>query len=111
MTQSTSSEVRSPALQGLASLAWLLERIERDARPDPAQYQTLVSRVREQLQQQPMCPQLAALLDRFPATADIYENLRYEHAGLCRAPLERSVGTERQAHAILARVARGLPRD
>ena len=111
MSQSPSSAVGAvalaPQLQGLAALAWLLERIESGGqRPDPAQYRLLVRRIAEQLEQLTMQPQLGAVLDRFPATADLYENLRYEWAGLCRAPLARSVGSERQARQVLQRVAR-----
>ena len=91
-------------------LAALLERIEHDARgPDPEQYRLLVARVREQLEALPMDAALDALLRGFPATAEIYENLRYAWAGLCRAPLARSVGTEREARELIARSGREPP--
>lgn len=96
-----------PQLHALASLAALLERIEqRKGRPDPDQYRLLVQRIRDQLERHSMDLALGGLLDAFPATAAIYENLRYDWAGLCRAPLERSVGTERLAREALRRAAR-----
>lgn len=114
MPQPAASPVRAQPLpqrlQGLGMLAALLERVERDARrPDPDQYRLLVERIRAELDQQPMEPMLGALLDDFPATAAIYENLRYEWAGLCRAPLAKSVGSERQARELIARVRRDTP--
>ncbi len=97
-----------PQLHGLAALASLLERLEREsAQPDPSQYRLLVQRIRDELERQSMDPALDGLLAAFPATAEIYENLRYDCAGLCRTPLERSVGSERQARELLRRVARG----
>lgn len=96
-----------PQLHALATLASLLERIERGrARPDPDQYRLLVQRIGAELEQHARQPELGALLDAFPATAAIYENLRYDWAGLCRAPLERSVGSERLARDALRRAAR-----
>ncbi len=114
MSQSAVSSVRAqvlPArLRDLAMLAALLERIERDARrPDPEQYRLLVARIREQLRCLPMDAALDAMLGGFPATAEIYENLRYELAGLCRAPLAHSVGTERAARELIARIGREPP--
>ncbi len=114
MSQSAVSSVRAqvlPArLRDLAMLAALLERIERDARrPDPEQYRLLVARIREQLRCLPMDAALDAMLAGFPATAEIYENLRYELAGLCRAPLAHSVGTERAARELIARIGREPP--
>jgi hypothetical protein len=114
MSQSAVFSVRAQALparlRDLAVLAALLERIERDARrPDPEQYRQLVDRIRAQLQALPMDAALDAMLAGFPATAEIYENLRYELAGLCRAPLAHSVGTERAARDLLSRVGREPP--
>ncbi len=95
-----------PQLHGLAALASLLERIEQGkARPDASQYRLLVERIREQLDQLPMEPALSALLDAFPAAAEVYENLRYDRAGLCRTALDRSVASERLARDALRRAA------
>ena len=49
---------------------------------------------------------LPGLLDHFPAAAEVYENLQYAHAGLCRAPLEMSLQSELAARELLARVSR-----
>ncbi len=49
-----------------------------------------------------------ALLDAFPAAAEVYENLRYDRAGLCRTALDRSVASERLARDALRRAARSV---
>ena len=47
---------------------------------------------------------LQKLLDTFPAAAMVYENRHYCHAGLCRAPLDLMVRSERQTQALLSRL-------
>ena len=49
---------------------------------------------------------LQAILSAYPATGELFENLHYGHSGLSRAPLERSVSSERLARQVLARVAK-----
>jgi len=44
---------------------------------------------------------LDALLTAAPATAALYENLNYVHAGLCRAPLEAALNGELAAGAAI----------
>jgi hypothetical protein len=51
---------------------------------------------------------LRKLLDVFPAASQLYENLNYESAGLCRSPLDASLNAERAARSVLDR-ARHLP--
>ncbi len=101
--------VRLPAtLNQLASLAALLEKLEQGASaPDPGQYQRLVVSILAELQRQAADPALTALLECFPATAELYENANYQAAGLCRAPLERSVQTEQTTRELLQHLARG----
>jgi len=41
------------------------------------------------------------VLDSFPAVAELYENLHYEHAGLCRSVLETSLAAELAARAAI----------
>lgn len=103
-----SRRVTLPArLQTLAVTAALLERLERQPRTASAeQYQAVVRQVAELLAAAEPDMFLQALLDHFPATAEIYENLRYEHAGLCRSPFDAALQAEMQAMSILTAVAR-----
>ena len=87
-------------------LAQLLERLENSAAPLSAdQYRSVVRHLADELVNVDPGPELDAVLTSFPAAAELYENLRYKQAGLCRSPLERSLNTEQQARSVLARVA------
>ena len=100
--------VRLPAtLTNLASLAAMLEKLERATlAPDPSQYRRLVAGVSAELQRQAADPALPELLEHFPAAAEIYENMRYELAGLCLSPLDRSIQTEQAARLTLQALMR-----
>jgi hypothetical protein len=106
MTQTGDTQVRVvqlPAtLSNLANLAALLERVERSPRaPDPAQYRQLIAHVQGELRRTEAVPELKGLLACFPATAELYENMRYDHAGLCLSPLEQAINTEQTARTTL----------
>ena len=89
-------------------LAQLLERLERSPQPVAAgQYRSVVHHLAEEFQELQSHQGLSALLDAFPAAAELYENLNYRHAGLCRSPLERSLDAELQARQLIQRVRRG----
>ncbi len=93
-------------LQTVAALARLLEQLDRSAeRVDPGQYRGVALRLAELLLQATPGPLLDRLLGAFPSAAEVYENVRYEHAGLCRAPLETALNTEMQARAAIDRAA------
>ncbi|EGJ12319.1 MULTISPECIES: hypothetical protein [Rubrivivax] len=100
--------VRLPArLHTLAAMAALLERLERQPRSASAgQYRGVVQQVRELLAEAEGDEALPALLAIAPATAELYENLHYEHAGLCRSPLEDALNAELAASAAIT-AARG----
>lgn len=100
--------VQLPAtLQNLANLSGLLERIERGQRaPNPAQYRQLVDHIVGELKLRSTDIALPELLACFPATAELYENLRYDVAGLCLSPLEQSVATEQAARQLLQTLSR-----
>lgn len=90
----------------IAMLAALLQRLEASkVAIDAGQYRTVVQRLSQALADAPSDARLHALLDAHPAAAELYENLRYEHAGLCRAPLERSMTTEARAREAIERAA------
>lgn len=92
-------------LQPLAVLAMLLERMDRQVRPEAAaQYRALAAQMARLLADTKADEDLDKLLAAFPATAAVYENLRYEHAGLCRSPLERSLNSELAATALIDRL-------
>jgi hypothetical protein len=46
------------------------------------------------------------VLGAHPAAAELYENLQYEHAGLCRSPLEAALNAELLAGAAIQRAMR-----
>jgi hypothetical protein len=94
-------------LRTLAVTAALLEKLERTRRGASAdQYLTVARQLNALLADAEPDPYLDALLDHFPATAELYENLRYEHAGLCRSPFDGSLHAEMAAMSALAKAAR-----
>jgi len=94
-------------LETLIALARLLERIESSPVVVGAdQYRALVVQIKAALAAPVPGPAREAILRAHPATAEIYENMNYEVAGLSRSPLERSVGTEMLATQLIHRVAR-----
>jgi hypothetical protein len=90
--------IRTPAPANLAvafMLSELLERLERSRRPFAAeQYRSVVRH-----------------LDTHPAAAELYENLHYRHAGLCRSPLDAALAAELEARRIIDRVKRQSLQD
>ncbi|WP_241517030.1 hypothetical protein [Roseateles puraquae] len=92
-------------LLSLVRLAHLLQGVEHQT-VDPHQYRLLVEKLSAELREHQAHPALATVLDHFPAAAELYENLQYAHAGLCRAPLEASLQSELAARELLARVSR-----
>jgi nitroreductase len=105
------SHIPLPAtLHDLAAMAMLLERLERQPRKASAeQYRDVVQRVGELLVDAEPGDALNALLAVAPATAEIYENQQYAHAGLVRSPLDASLAAENAAVAAIARARRTAP--
>lgn len=100
------SEVRFH-LHNVVALADLLECVETGtAQASASGYRLLVQRLRVALSKDLPADALLAILDRYPGTSEVYENMHYEHSGLFRAPLERSVSSEMIATRILRDVAR-----
>ncbi|MEN9892432.1 MAG: hypothetical protein RLY78_2727, partial [Pseudomonadota bacterium] len=92
-------------LKALAELATLLEKLEREPGSASAdQYRHVVERTRAQLQTTERDEALERLLRVRPALAELYENLHYAQAGLCRAPLEPALHAELAASALLRRL-------
>ncbi len=95
---------RQAGLQSLRALAALLERLEGLPRQaSAAQYLRVARQVVALLQQAEPGDDLDALLAAAPATAELYENLRYAQAGLCRTPLDDALQAELAATALIGR--------
>jgi len=100
--------LRLPAsLHVLAAMAALLERLEREPRQaSAAQYRGVAQQVSQLLAEAEPGAMLDALLAVAPATTELYENLQYTHAGLCRSPLEAGLNAELAASAAITRAGR-----
>ncbi len=88
-------------------LAELLERLEHSAIPvGPEQYRSVALHLVNELNAVESDPALHALLDSHPAAAELYENVNYQYAGLCRSPLDFALGAEQQARQAIERAMR-----
>ena len=107
----TSHSTQSPARLAVAVLlSQLLERLDRSTEPVGAeQYLSVVRHLKEEFDELGTENTLSALLDAYPSAAELYENLNYQHAGLCRSPLERSLDAELLAREVIERARRGGP--
>ena len=93
-------------LENLAMLAGVFERVERSGTAvDAQQYLVLVDRLKASLAADLPTQGLDAVLAAHPAAAELYENLHYAHAGLCRSPLESAVAAETATRDVLTRLA------
>jgi hypothetical protein len=88
------------------TLAHVLEQLERSSSVGAEQYRSVVRRLADELASVPADAVLQAVLDAHPAAAEVYENLNYQHAGLCRSPLERATKAEMLAKDFIAKAAR-----
>jgi hypothetical protein len=87
------------------TLAHVLQKLEASATPvAPGQYRSVVSRLSDELARLPMDDDLQAVLNTFPAAGELYENLNYQHAGLCRSPLDRALAAEVKARELIRKV-------
>lgn len=103
----TSSVRLPPHLTAVFTLARLLQRLELSTTPvDAGQYRSVAERLAQALEAVPADEALSAVLQSHPAAAELYENLHYRHAGLCRAPLELAVEAEQHTRALLGRLGR-----
>ena len=94
-------------LQTLAAMASLLQRLDANPRSASAQqYRDVALQVQRLLDEAEPGALLDALLTAYPSAAEVYENLNYAQAGLCRSALEPALDAELAATALLARVAR-----
>lgn len=88
--------------QNMVLLARILERLEHSARGvDAAQYRSVVNHLASELAVAPHDAGLDALLQACPSAAQLYENIHYQHAGLCRAALDVAMAAEGAARAAI----------
>jgi len=108
MNAKVTPSLQIPApLTVVVTLARLLQRLEASpVATSAAQYRVVVQRLADALRDAEPGAALEAVLSAFPAAAQVYENLNYQHAGLCRSPLEAALNAELAARALLQRVAR-----
>ena len=93
--------------RNLVALVQVLRRLERSSAPfDAGQYRSVVERIQAELLSHPGDASLEALLAAVPELAELYENLNYEHAGLCRSPLDAAVSAEQEARKVIAAAGR-----
>jgi ferritin-like metal-binding protein YciE len=94
--------MNTTASKNLVMLARMLERLDRSEEAvDPQQYRGVVQHLSEVLRTVQDDAALETVLSASPATAELYENLQYEHAGLCRSPLEAGLNAELAARAAI----------
>jgi hypothetical protein len=89
-------------------LAELLERLEHSKESVGAeQYRSVVLHLVNELGDVEQGSGLKAILDTHPAAAELYENVNYQYAGLCRSALDASLASEKQAKEAIARASSG----
>ena len=100
-TQPSSSKMNLAVTHVLAAL---LERLEHSDVPVGAeQYRSVVMHLVDEFNDVQSGTALAALLDDYPAAAELYENINYQAAGLCRSSLDLSLAAEEQAKLAIQR--------
>ena len=94
----------APELKPLAAMGLLLERLDRLPRSaTPTQYRDVVMKIQGMLEDAAPGSALEGVLHAFPAMAELYENLHYAHAGLCRSQQDAAVEAELAARALFAK--------
>lgn len=94
-----------PLPRSTVVLARLLEHLEASRQPvDAHQYRHVARRLAEALADPRVDASL--LLQACRPAAELYENLHYAQAGLCRAPLEAAMRAEAAARAAIAAARR-----
>jgi 2-methylisocitrate lyase-like PEP mutase family enzyme len=93
-------------------LAQLLEKLDHSAVPVGAeQYRSVVMHLVEEFRDVEQGAELARLLDAYPAASEVYENMNYQHAGLCRSALDSSLSAEMAAKKAIERAMRPAKPD
>jgi len=104
--KATSSQRSVSDLDVVHALARLLQRMEANpATMDAHQYRTVVEQLKKAFEKVEPGPGLQLVLEDAPAASEVYENLRYAHAGLVRSPLEKALNAELEARRIIDQAA------
>lgn len=100
----TKSQLPKTSLTVTHVLAELLERLEHSTQPVAAgQYRSVVLHLIDEFAEIEPGQGLRALLDTHPAASELYENVNYQHAGLCRSALDAATAAESQARQAISR--------
>jgi len=90
--------------KNLVLLARVLERLEHSAEGvDADQYRSVVNHLSSELAVAPQDAGLQAVLHACPSAGELYENLNYQHAGLCRATLDDQMASEAAARTAIGK--------
>jgi hypothetical protein len=93
--------------KNLVLLARVLERLEHSAEAvDAEQYRSVVNHLSSELAVAPQDAGLQAVLQACPSAAELYENINYQHAGLCRASLDVAMAAEAAARTAIDKARR-----
>ena len=96
---------RIAQLQPIAALARVLQELESAGnQAHPQQYQAVASRLSGLLENVEPDALLYQVLSAFPAAAELYENVRFEHAGLCLHDIEQVAQAEQATRDALAAI-------
>jgi hypothetical protein len=102
----TPSRALPQHLTVVLTLAHVLQRLESSRDVGADQYRSVAQRLSDELRRVPADESLGAVLAAHPAAAELYENLNYRHAGLCRSPLEPAMQAELRARQAIERARR-----
>ena len=95
--------------KNLVLLARVLERLEHSAQSvDAEQYRSVVTHLASELAVAVPDAALDAVLHACPSAAELYENINYQHAGLCRAALDPAMAAEAAARAAIDKARQRL---
>jgi hypothetical protein len=94
-------------LNVIALLADSLQALESSTiGVDANQYDLLISQLKAEMGRIEMNREYRTLLSRYPAAAELYENLHYETNGLCMHNNEHAILAERIARGVIQACAR-----
>lgn len=93
-------------LKDIRELSRLLGNMEWSGTFDADEYRSLAQSLINLLEVTRFGKKLDRVLTECPIASELYENLWYAHAGLCRSPLEIVAPAELVAQTIIERIRR-----
>ena len=92
--------------KNLVLLARVLERLDNSSElVDAQQYRSVVNHLASELSAAGNDAGLQAVLQACPSAAELYENLNYQHAGLCRTSLDAAMSAEAAARVAIGKAS------